>query len=202
MDYSPPGSSVHGSFQARILEWVPISFSRDSSQPRDQTLFSCVAGRFFPSESPEKPKSRQYDQAKLWLYQSHGGCLFGSGTKALWLTDVAQQVTFCLSSGLISWDAATNLWTEPCLGNILNSAFGPISSSTHSVVWSIFSMYLYFPYLEKGNTMPIPRTVLKHKTPALPWACIQTSAPSSLATWLGAWCLIFWASVSSFVTWG
>ena len=35
MDCSPPGSSVHGIFQARILEWVAISFSRRSSQPRD-----------------------------------------------------------------------------------------------------------------------------------------------------------------------
>ena len=37
MDGSPPDSSVHGIFQARILEWVAISFSRRSSQPRDQT---------------------------------------------------------------------------------------------------------------------------------------------------------------------
>ena len=35
MDCSPPGSSVYGIFQARILEWVAISFSRGSSQPRD-----------------------------------------------------------------------------------------------------------------------------------------------------------------------
>ena len=35
MDYSPPSSSVHGILQARILEWVAISFSRGSSQPRD-----------------------------------------------------------------------------------------------------------------------------------------------------------------------
>ena len=34
---SPPGSSVHGTFQARILQWVAISFSRGSSQPRDRT---------------------------------------------------------------------------------------------------------------------------------------------------------------------
>ena len=47
MDCSPPGSSVHGSLQARILEWVAISFSRGSSQPRDQTEVSCIAGRFF-----------------------------------------------------------------------------------------------------------------------------------------------------------
>ena len=46
---SPPGSSVHGILQARILEWVAMSFSRGSSWPRDQTLglISCIAGRFF-----------------------------------------------------------------------------------------------------------------------------------------------------------
>ena len=47
MDYSPPGSSVHGISQARILEWVAIFFSRGSSQPRDQNWISCIAGRFF-----------------------------------------------------------------------------------------------------------------------------------------------------------
>ena len=41
--WSPPGSSVHGIFQARILEQVAISSSRGSSQPRDQTLISCVS---------------------------------------------------------------------------------------------------------------------------------------------------------------
>ena len=47
MDCSPPGSSVHEIFQARILEWVAISFSRESSHPRDRTRVSCTAGRFF-----------------------------------------------------------------------------------------------------------------------------------------------------------
>ena len=42
MDCSPPGSSVHGIFQARILEWVAISSSRGSSCPRDQTHLSCL----------------------------------------------------------------------------------------------------------------------------------------------------------------
>ena len=46
MDCSLPGSSVHGIFQARILEWVAISSSRGSSQPRDRTLVSCI-GRWF-----------------------------------------------------------------------------------------------------------------------------------------------------------
>jgi len=47
MDYSPPGSSVHGILQARILEWVAILFSRESSQPRDQIQVFCIAGGFF-----------------------------------------------------------------------------------------------------------------------------------------------------------
>ena len=47
MDCSPPGSSVPGIFQARILEWVATSFSRVSSQPRDRILVSCIAGRLF-----------------------------------------------------------------------------------------------------------------------------------------------------------
>ena len=48
MDWSLPGSSIHGIFfQARILEWVVISFSRRSSRPRDWTWVSHIAGRFF-----------------------------------------------------------------------------------------------------------------------------------------------------------
>ena len=47
MDYSLPGFSVHGIFQARILEWVAISFSRRSSRPRDWTCVSRIVGRCF-----------------------------------------------------------------------------------------------------------------------------------------------------------
>jgi len=44
MDCSPPGSSVHGVLQAKILDWVATSFSRGSFQPRDQNHVSCVSG--------------------------------------------------------------------------------------------------------------------------------------------------------------
>ena len=47
MDCSPPGCSVHEIFQARIPEWVAISFSRRSSWPRDWTQISCIVGRRF-----------------------------------------------------------------------------------------------------------------------------------------------------------
>ena len=46
-DCSPLGSSVHGILQARILEWVAIPFSRESSQSRDQTWVFRIADRFF-----------------------------------------------------------------------------------------------------------------------------------------------------------
>ena len=47
MDCSPPGSTVHGILQARILEWVAICFCRGCSWPRNWTQVSCIAGEFF-----------------------------------------------------------------------------------------------------------------------------------------------------------
>ena len=54
MGCSPPGSSVHGILHARILEWVACS--RGSSQPRDQTQLSGIAGGFFTSLATRKPR--------------------------------------------------------------------------------------------------------------------------------------------------
>ena len=54
MDCSPPGSSVHGILQVRIVEWVAMPYSRGSSGPRDQIHVSCFAGRFFTSKPPGK----------------------------------------------------------------------------------------------------------------------------------------------------
>ena len=47
IDCSLPGSPVHGIFQARVLDWVAIPFSRGSSQPRDRTWVSCIVDRCF-----------------------------------------------------------------------------------------------------------------------------------------------------------
>ena len=52
---NPPGSSVHGNLQARIREWVAISFSRGYSWPRDQICISCLTGGFFTAEPWGKP---------------------------------------------------------------------------------------------------------------------------------------------------
>ena len=50
MDCRPPGSSIHGILQAKILKWVAISYSRGSSQPRDRTRVSCI-GKWGPLQS-------------------------------------------------------------------------------------------------------------------------------------------------------
>ena len=55
MDCSPPGSSVYGVLQARILQWVAIPFCKRSSQPSNQTQVSRIAGGFFePSGTSRK----------------------------------------------------------------------------------------------------------------------------------------------------
>ena len=64
-DCSPPGSSVHGILQARILEWVAKASSRGSSWHRDQTQVSTLAGRFFTAEQPAKPFSEPCLDTKL-----------------------------------------------------------------------------------------------------------------------------------------
>ena len=87
LDCSPPGSSVHGILQARVLEWVAIFFSRGSSQPMDWIGFSCTAGRFFTTEPPgrhnigcliERKRNQQnpLDPAFMKLTVKWGSSLF------------------------------------------------------------------------------------------------------------------------------
>ena len=72
-----PGSSVHGILLARILEWVAISFSRGSSQPKDWTWVSCgsyIAGRFFTHQENPVPSIRNANSscpiAKVFIQSS------------------------------------------------------------------------------------------------------------------------------------
>ena len=59
MDYDLPSSSVHGILQARVLEWVAISFSRGSSWPRDWTWVSHILGRCFTIWATREAKLRK-----------------------------------------------------------------------------------------------------------------------------------------------
>ena len=95
MNCSWPGSSVHGVLQARILEWVSIPFSRGSFQSRDRTRDSWIAGGFFTTDPPGKPRKSSL-QCLSWqrpikrlqkqdcIYRGeHGCCRF----QPLWLSD-------------------------------------------------------------------------------------------------------------------
>ena len=74
-DCRPPGSSVHGTLQARILEWVGIPFSRGSAQPRDRTRVSCMAGQCFTTEPPGKLCSLSSEYSGLMLKLQYFGHL-------------------------------------------------------------------------------------------------------------------------------
>ena len=69
MDCSSRGSSVHGIFQARILDWVAMIFSRGSSQPRNQTQISCIAGRFFTIRATREAPLLKKQAFTLWASQ-------------------------------------------------------------------------------------------------------------------------------------
>ena len=74
MDCSLPGSSVHGILQARILEWVAISSSRVSSQPRVKSVsftFPVMAGKFFTHGDPCE-NCRTHFRIFLWLNEEAG----------------------------------------------------------------------------------------------------------------------------------
>ena len=77
MDCSLPGASVHVIFQARVLEWVAISFSRGSSQPRDQTQVSHIAGRHFTLWATRESwiliisPNKNYSPSRIKDFQTH-----------------------------------------------------------------------------------------------------------------------------------
>ena len=85
MDCTPPGSSVHGTFQARILEWAALPFSRGSSWPRGQICVSCTASGFFTAE----PLGEALSSADLNVLQSMGSQRVGHdwATKLNWSRD-------------------------------------------------------------------------------------------------------------------
>ena len=64
VDCSPPGSSIHGILQTRTREWVAMPSSRGSSQPRDQTQVSRIAGRFFTIWATRETSPWGYQEAK------------------------------------------------------------------------------------------------------------------------------------------
>ena len=75
MDCSPPGFSVHGISQARILEWVEISISRGAPRSRDQTRVSFIGEWILYYEPPGKPTCRHYTNAYCSVV-TESACIF------------------------------------------------------------------------------------------------------------------------------
>ena len=77
--WDPMDCTVHGTLQARILEWVGFAFSRGFSQPRDRTQVSCIAGRFFTSWATGKSTNSGVGSLfllhKFFLTQESNWCL-------------------------------------------------------------------------------------------------------------------------------
>ena len=121
-DCSPPGSSVHGILQARMLEWVAILFSRGPSWPRDQTQVSLIAGRFFTIGATGKL------QVCLTLW-------FCRADKVhFMMKDLGYTVTWCpMVSRALGWELLgvvfSKRWTSCCRYN------GPASEPNYSRLW-------------------------------------------------------------------
>ena len=94
MGHSPPRSSVHAILQARILEWVAVFFWKGSSQPRDGTCVSCIAGGFFFTcwiirEAQAKPWSKLIQDVTKSFFNFLGPLIFH-------ILEEKEGIEFCL----------------------------------------------------------------------------------------------------------
>ena len=82
--------SVHGIFQARILEWVAISFSRVSSQRRDRTWVSCIVGRRITVGATREGQSRQHIKKQRHYFSNKGPSSqsYGFSSSHVWMWEV------------------------------------------------------------------------------------------------------------------
>ena len=113
MDCSPPGSSVHGILQARILEWVAMPSSRRSFQPRDWTCVSCgscISGRFFTTE----PLGKSLYVLTCTICSWWTLCEISVCPSFIWSFVLKIYVT--VSSTSDRWDTSQNFLRVPLLG--------------------------------------------------------------------------------------
>ena len=178
VDYRPPGSSVHGMLQARILECVDTSFSKGYSQLK--TRVSCIAGWFFTTEPPRKPdaSTTRLEKHMLVLGEeilkafSHGqscrGLLRGHCRNPLAVRFPYPWVRFFLASSrrkgetisvqlknpkiMCSWTQIRTLWAQfsPVFPALSSLAIPHPRSSSVFSVGEKYSFSLYF-YFNAGN---------------------------------------------------
>ena len=123
IDCSPPGFSVHGILQARILEWVAISFSRGSSQPRDRTRVSCIACGFFTNVVSALKKMRGPSLVVQWLRIQLPG-------QGMWVLSLVRERRSHMPQGNY---AHTSQLLNPHAAKILQAAIKPSMARNQSV---------------------------------------------------------------------
>ena len=121
-DCSPPGSSVHGILQARIVEWVIIPLSRGFSQPRDQSQVSHIAGRFFTvgatRETQNCIKMTPFSSTLIFHYYDHYYYLAALGLcRGVWAPcwstfSCCPAQTWLSPRGLWNLSSPTRDWTH------------------------------------------------------------------------------------------
>ena len=128
-----PGSSVCGISQARIPEWVAISFSRRSSWPRDWTRVSCLGSGFFTTEPPEEPPSFLLLLPKIANTKQWQTFIFG-GSKITADGDCSHEIKRRL---LLGRKVMTNL------DSILKSRDTILPTKVHLLKAMIFPVVMY-----------------------------------------------------------
>ena len=145
MDYSLPGSSVHGIFQAIVLEWIAISFSKESSQPRDRTRVSHIIDRRFTVCDLSQKADSEFERGLTWsspstaLYQitqwssSTTRLLDGWSRASNWLPDHPSRVC-CYPPPKLARSSMTYVDSSPDEDHHLPTL--PSKSSLRSVLYS------------------------------------------------------------------
>ena len=157
MDCSPPGSPVHGIFQPRVLEWVAISFSRGSSQPKDRTGSPTLQATLYRLSHQGSPKG-SWSQTALPPGVLSQGTAFYSG-----------RYTRGLAKGCIhaitKWQA--QFFKDICLGGeiqILSNSLPQNKISQWSLAPRIANTYY------KGNVGDVLKTKQQSRKKNIQWA--------------------------------
>ena len=170
VDCSPPGSSVHGILQARILQWVAILFSRRSSRPRDWTRVSRIVGRRFTVWVTREVLSVLQLNIKwphlfsclviLLAVSSKLSYYSGPVVKGLivtWFYFLLLRISFVFGSQLF----ITKLWVSPpeswclflnqilCLKIGLHRYFAKLKSERFLLQFIHFCFYIFLMYLTR-----------------------------------------------------
>ena len=159
MNCSPPGSSVHEIFQDRILEWVAISFSTGSSQPRDWNWVSCTAGRFFTDWATREALVEA--DAFLELF-----CFFDDPTDVGNLISGSSAVS---KSSLNIWKFTIHILLKPGLENFECYFASLWDEFSCAVVWAFFGIAILWDWNENWP---------------FPVLCPLLSFPNLLAYWV------------------